>query len=214
MTLVLITLGLAALIAGLGGILVARYGDRAAPAGYVVLASVAAPLLLLSLFAGDAAEVTDVLGIALLMAGLLGLVVLLSWPLLNRTNASTASVVASGIATALTLAFSIWLFVATGDGRSTLTLLGLLFALLGIAAAVLGVLWLVIQLIRRRARPALAFVWSAVSMAIIGFVGVAVLSPSPEPVPEAFAGPADLDRYLETLTDSGGPPGISLVVVK
>jgi len=214
MTLVLIAIGLAALIAGLGGILVARYNGRPAPAAFVVLASVAAPLLLLSLFVGGAGDVTDVLGSALLLAGLLGLVVLSSLPLLNRRDASTASVAAGSIATALTLALSIWLIVATGDGRSTLTILGFVFLLLGIVAAVIGALWLVIQIIRRKARPALAFVWSAVSLAIIGFVGVAVLSPSPAPVPEAFARSTDLDRYLEDLTDSGGPPGISLVVVK
>ena len=214
MTLVLIALSLAALIAGLGGILVNRYGGRPAPAAFVVLVSVAAPLLLLSLFFGDPGEVTDVLGIALLLAGLLGLVVLLSLPLLNRRNASTASVVAGSIATAFTLGSSIWLFVATGDGRSTLTIIGFVFLLLGAVAAVIGVVWLVIQLIRRKARPALAFVWAAVSLAVIGFVGVAVLSPSPEPVPEAFASSADLDRYLEDLTESGGPPAISLVVVK
>ena len=214
MTVVLIALGLAALIAGLSGTLVARYGGRPAPAAFVVLASVAAPLLLLSLLAGDAGDVTDVLGIALLLAGLLGSIVLLSLPLLNRRNASKASVVGGSIATALTHAFSIWLILATGDGLSTLTILGFVFLLLGIVAAVIGVVWLVVQLIRRRARPALAFVWSAVSLAIIGFAGVAVLSPSPEPVPEAFAGIAELDRYLEDLTDSGGPPAISLVVVK
>jgi CubicO group peptidase (beta-lactamase class C family) len=214
MALVLIAIGLAALVAGLSGTLLARYGRRPAPAAYVALASVAAPLLLLSLFIGNAADVTDVLGIVLLLAGLLGLIVLLSLPLLDRTDASTPNVAAAGIAIALILVFSIWLFVATGDGRSTLIILGFVFLLLGAVAAVIGGLWLVIQLVRRNARPALALVWSAVSVAIVGFVGVAVLTPSPEKVPEAFAGPAQLDRYLEDLTASGGPPGISLVVVK
>jgi CubicO group peptidase (beta-lactamase class C family) len=214
MTVVLIAAGLTALIAGLGGTLVARYGGRAAPAALVVLVSVAAPLLLLSLFTGEAGDVTDVLGIALLLAGLLGLIVLLSLPLLSRRNTSTASVVVGSIAAALTLAFSIWLIVATGDGLSTVIILGFVFLLLGAVAAVIGLVWMAVQLIRRKARPALAFVWSAVSLAIIGFVGVAVLSPSPAPVPEAFTGIAELDRYLEDLTDSGGPPAISLVVVK
>ena len=214
MTVVLIAVGLAALIAGLGGILVARYGGRAAPSVFVVLASVAAPLLLLSVFAGDAGDVPDVLGIAVLLAGLLGSIVLLSLPLLNRRNASTASAVAGSIAAALTVAFSIWLIVATGDGLSTLAILGFVFLLLGSVAAVIGIIWLVVQLIRRKTGPAPAFVWSAVSLAIIGFVGVTVLSPSPAPVPEAFAGIAELDRYLEDLTQSGGPPAISLVVVK
>ena len=126
--------GLTALIAGLGGTLVARYGGRAAPEALVVLVSVAAPLLLLSLFAGEAGDVTDVLGIALLLAGLLGLIVLLSLPLLSRRNTSTASVVVGSIAAALTLAFSIWLIVATGDGLSTLAILGFVLLLLGSVA--------------------------------------------------------------------------------
>lgn len=214
MTPVLIATGLAALIVGVCGILVARYRGRQVRAAFVVPASMAAPLLLLGFFLGEAGSVTDVLGVALLLAGLLGLIAVSSLPLLGRGNASTSSVVAGGVAMALAVAFSIWLIVATGDGRSTLTILGFVFLLVGFLAAVIGVVWLVVQLIRGKARPAVAFVWSAVSVAIIGFVGVGVLSPSPEPVPDAFASSAELDRYLGDLTRSGGPPGISLVVVK
>ena len=117
MTLVLIGTGLAALIAGVSGIVLARHQNRPARAASVVLAGVAAPLLMLGAIVGEPSSVSDVLGIALLLAGLLGLIAFSSLPLLDRGSASTPSVVAGGTAIAVAVAFSIWLIVATALGE-------------------------------------------------------------------------------------------------
>ena len=63
-----------------------------------------------------------------LITGLMGLIALSSVPLLNRRDVSTPTVVVGGVSLVLTVAFTVWLIVATGDGRSTLAILGFVVA--------------------------------------------------------------------------------------
>jgi CubicO group peptidase (beta-lactamase class C family) len=216
MSFVVIGSGLIALVVGLIVIGTARYTDREVPRYGIVLASAAAPLMLLGLLVGDAARVADPVGAAVLVASLMGLVVFLSLPVLTRVRGegSTARAAAFGLAALLLLVFLVWLGITTADLLSLLIVFGLAALVVGVVGAVIGALWLVIQLFRRQARPAAAFTWSAASLAIIGLVGVAVLTSDPPPVPDSFTSSAELDEFLQEYVDNGGPPGISLVVVK
>jgi CubicO group peptidase (beta-lactamase class C family) len=221
---ILIAIGFIALLAGLIGLALARYGGQrvrqysALGLGRAaVLASVAAPLMALGSFVSDARRMPDLVAIVLLMVSLVAVVVVFGSRLVARARGkgSTTWGIISGAAAALTILLFVWLVIVTGDLTSLLVVFAFAFVLFGAVAAVVGLVWLVVQLIRRRGRMAAAtFVWSAVSLAVFGVVGIAILAPRPPSVPDAMSSPAELDQFLEALVGSGNPPSISMVVIK
>ena len=96
-----------------------------------------------------------------------------------------------------------------------LVLSGFVLVLAGATAAILGALWLVVSLARRRRRATSArFTWASVSLAVVALLGIAIVAPRPPAAPESMSSAAELDRFLEDLVASDSPPGISVVVVK
>ena len=221
----LIVIGFIGLLAGLIILALARYGiqterwygaitrGRAA-----VLVAAAAPLMVLGFILSDPRGLADPVGMALLAVSLVAVIVVFSLPVVARVrgNGSTIRAIISGAAAVLSIGFLIG--VATmvgGDLQSLLILFGFVFLVVGFPVAFFGLFWLVVQLIRRRGRvAAAAFVWSAVSLAVFGLVGIAILAPRPPSVPDSMATAAELDQFLEDLVSSGSPPGVSLVVLK
>lgn len=220
----LIVIGSIGLLAGLIGLALARYGSqivrRCSAISFrraAVLASAAAPLMVLGFIISDARRMVDLLGMALLAVSLVAVVVVFCLPAVARVrgNGSTIWAIISGAAAVLTIGSFIWVAIIVGDLQSLLIVFGFAFLLLGAVVAVVGLFWLVVQLIRRRGRvAAAAFVWSAASLAVFGLVGIAILAPRPPSVPDSMATAAELDQFLEDLVSSGSPPGASLVVVK
>jgi CubicO group peptidase (beta-lactamase class C family) len=216
--LILILVGMLALVAGLLGlVLVRRGGRRDRRLRATLLATVGALLMLSGLALGGAGRTADLFGVILLTVTSAAIVVALGLPAVARAQGrgSTSWAIISGVVVALLVTGVAWAAIETRDLKSLLILTGLFFVVLGAVAFVLGLLWLVVQLIRRKGRAAAAqFVWSTVSVVVFGLVGVAILAPQPPSVPDSMGSPAELDQYLKDLANSGGPPGISLVVVK
>jgi len=221
----LIVIGFIGLLAGLISLALARYGGqivrRYSAIGLgraAVLASAAAPLMVLGFIISDARRMVDLLGMALLAVSLVAVVVVFCLPVVAkvRGNGSTIRAIVSGAAAVLSIGSFIGVAIMVGgDLQSLLILFGFIFLLVGFLVAFIGLFWLVVQLIRRRGRvAAAAFVWSAVSLTVFGLVGIAILAPRPPSVPDSMATEAELDQFLEDLVSSGSPPGVSLVVVK
>lgn len=216
--LILILVGMLAMLAGVLGLGLIRHGGRRdRRLGATILATVGAPLMLGGLALGGAGRAADLLGVALLMVTSASIVVALGLPVAARVQGRGSAVwaILSGVMVALLVTFVAWAAIETRDLKSLMTLTGLALVVFGALAFVLGLLWLVVQLIRREGRVAAAqFAWSTVSVVVLGLVGVAMLAPQPPSVPGAMGSSAELDQYLEGLAESGGPPGISVVVVK
>ncbi len=220
---ILIAIGFIGLLAGLTGFAIARWGGPGARQYNVIkhgrafiLASAAAPLMVLGAIVSDPRRVSDPLGIVLLTVSLLAVIAVFGLPLVNRVRGrgSTTKAIISGTMAVMTIGLLIGLIFVTGDFQSLLIAFGYVFLLLGAVVAVSGLLWLLVQLIRRKGRTAaMAFMWSAASLAIFGFIGMAVLAPLGPSVPDTLRSPEELDLFLTDLVDSGSPPGISLVVV-
>ena len=216
--LILILVGMLALLTGLLGSVWVHYGGRRDwRLGATLLASVGAPLMLSGFILGDAGRTADLFGVILLVITLVAIVGALSLPVVSRAQGkgSTTWAIISGVVLALTIVFVAWAAIETRELKSFSVLVGLFFVVLGAVAVVLGLLGLVVQLIRRKGRAAaLGFVWSTVSVVIFGVVGIAILAPRPPSPPDSMSSRAELDLYLEDLVNSGGPPGISVVVAK
>lgn len=226
--LTLIVLGCLGLFVGLLGLAAARLseetvrrlgGESLRP--YLryasLLAAVAAPLLLVGFVISDARRIADPLGALLLATTLLAIIVALSQPVANRMRGGGSTVWAtiSGILTALLIAVVIALGFAFGEFLSFLIFFGFAFLFLGALAAVVGVLWFLVALVLRRGRAAAGIlVWSSVSVAVIGLVGIAILAPRPPSVPDSMNSSTELDEFLENLVGSDSPPAISVVVMK
>jgi CubicO group peptidase (beta-lactamase class C family) len=169
------------------------------------------------LLLADLRRIPDLVGMVVLTATLVTLVA--TWVRATvegfRAQRLTASAVISGSAVVLAVAGGIVLMAVLGvDVASVLIVWGFVFALAGVAVTIVGLLWLIVALIRRKGRArAGRFILASVTVVVVGLAGVVVLAPRPPPVPESLADAAALDEYLQDLTDSDSPPSVSVVVV-
>ena len=150
--------------------------------GAVIVTATAAALALLGLVLSDTRRVPDLFP-AFLAGGSLaafGAILGLSAVARVRSGGSAAVAVIVGAVVTVVIAAFIWLGIplgegepgAEGDSLSSLIFFG--FALPFIAA-IGGLLRLAISLIRRRGRAAAAaFVWSTLSLAVFGVIGVGI----------------------------------------
>ena len=120
----LIVIGFIGLLAGLIGLALARYCSpmvsqysaislgRAA-----ILASAAAPLMVLGFIISDARRMVDLLGMALLAVSLAAIVVVFCLPVVARVrgNGSTIRAIISGAAAVLSIGSFIWVAIIVGD---------------------------------------------------------------------------------------------------
>ena len=179
-------------------------------------ALVAAPLLVGGLLLADLRRIPDVIGALLLAVTLAVMLAVLATGVLGLRSGRVPTTQAAAAAVALVVAVvaTVLVLVITTDLLSMLVFWGFAFVFLGVAALIVGLFWLLIALALRRGRGFAGRVaWSALSVAVIGLVGIVALAPRPPPVPESFADAAALDDYLAELVGSGSPPSISVVVI-
>ena len=180
-------LGGLGLVAGLAGLAVTRLDEATADRlsvgqlrRYRRQTPLLAPVFMVGLVLIDARPIPDALGVLLLAAALLAIIVTVGVLVANkvRERGSMKWAIVLGVVEALLITSVIVLAVETADLLSVLILFGLALVLLGLVAAVVGVVWFVISLIRRRRRRAVAarFVWASISVVAIGLLGVAPTS--------------------------------------
>ena len=136
----LIVIGFIGFLAGLISIALARYVSqilRRSSANTfgraAVMASAAAPLMVLGFIIGDARLMVNPLGIALLAVSLVAAVVVFCLPVVARMrgDGSTIRAIISGAAAVLTIGSFIWVAIMVGDLLSLLIVFGFAFLLLG-----------------------------------------------------------------------------------
>ena len=215
-----IVLGSIGLVAGMIGLVLARredggYGQFLRPS--VFMAGAAVLSLVIGFLLSDIRQVADLIGMLLLASTLvLALLVLAlsagSW---LRDRRATAAAIVSAIALLLAIVGVILVALVTVDLVSLLVISGFVFLFVGLVVAIVGLVWFLVALIRRRGRTRPAtFAGVAVSIAVAGLVGIAILAPRPPSTPESMTSAADLDQYLEDLVKPESPSGVSVVVIK